>query len=159
MGSSKWIPCFTFFAHAAFALPINLSYSQPMSSCTFDSLPHSAEEEWRSSCVRLSCLLRFNHNTSLLNLSNILQTMIFSHCIKLLLLLSVCLFFTLFVTQVTRNCDKSCEVFQHDHMWICVYCSAVLQSTRSKHQSFLSGKRQIFVLNFQNIYHMLKTVG
>ena len=40
LGSSEWIPCFALHVHTAFALPIKLSLSQPMSFCTF-TLPIS----------------------------------------------------------------------------------------------------------------------
>jgi len=38
MGSSEFIPYFTLLAHAAFALPIKLSLSQPTSLLTFTLL-------------------------------------------------------------------------------------------------------------------------
>lgn len=53
-GNSELIPCF--------ALPIQLSLSQPMSSLyPFDSLPHPTRRGWASSCLVLSCQHGMKH--------------------------------------------------------------------------------------------------
>ena len=71
MGSGEWIPRFALLVHAAFALPVKLSFSQPMSSLTFTLpilSPSRCGGEWASGCVVvLSCQLGLNHNSQLIH--------------------------------------------------------------------------------------------
>jgi len=71
MGSSELIPWFALLACMAFALPVKLSLSQPMSFLTFtlpvlSLIPPRAEQA--SGCVGLSCRPGLNHHSQEPNL-------------------------------------------------------------------------------------------
>ena len=66
MGRNGWIPWFALLVNTAFALPIKLSLSQPMSFLTVTPpilFPLPTGEEWESSCVVLTWWLGLIHST------------------------------------------------------------------------------------------------